>query len=278
MGLELNAASTRKINLVTEQDQSEYTIGEAAEILQVSTRTLRHWDDIELLTPSWRTWGDHRLYSEEDVERGMNILIYRGAGVALKDIAELIDATSSSRAAILRNQRKLLLGKVSHMQELITAVDALLTAETLKEGKTMSTEDKIALFGENWPVYDEEARQRWGDTEDYAANQKTVAQMSKEDIRAAKQVAKEFKQMLIDARTRAVAPGSDEAKDVADKHMATISPYMPMSRSKQVLLARMYVADDRFSEAYGENREYLKDLIEAQAKAEGIDLGKVNWE
>lgn len=84
--------------------------------------------------------------------------------------------------------------------------------------------------------------------------------------------------MLIDARTRAVAPGSDEAKDVADKHMATISPYMPMSRSKQVLLARMYVADDRFSEAYGENREYLKDLIEAQAKAEGIDLGNVNWE
>lgn len=263
---------------MTEQDQSEYTIGEAAEILQVSTRTLRHWDDIELLTPSWRTWGDHRLYSEEDVERGMNILIYRGAGVALKDIAELIDATSSSRAAILRNQRKLLLDKVSHMQELITAVDALLTAETLKEGKTMSTEDKIALFGENWPVYDEEARQRWGDTEDYAANQKTVAQMSKEDIRAAKQVAKEFKQMLIDARTRAVAPGSDEAKDIADKHMATISPYMPMSRSKQVLLARMYVADDRFSEAYGENREYLKDLIEAQAKAEGIDLLNVNWE
>jgi len=263
---------------VTEQDQSEYTIGEAAEILQVSTRTLRHWDDIELLTPSWRTWGDHRLYSEEDLERGMNILIYRGAGVALKDIAELIDATSSSRTAILRNQRKLLLDKVSHMQELITAVDTLLTAETLKEGKTMSTEDKIALFGENWPVYDEEARQRWGDTEDYAANQKMVAQMSKEDIRAAKQVAKEFKQMLIDAHSRAVVPGSDEAKDVADKHMATISPYMPMSRSKQVLLARMYVADDRFSEAYGDNRQYLQDIVEAQAQAEGINLDNVNWE
>ena len=120
----------------------------------------------------------------------MNILIYRGAGVALKDIAELIDATSSSRAAILRNQRKLLLDKVSHMQELITAVDTLLTAETLNEVKTMSTEDKIALFGENWQVYDEEARQLWGDTEDYAANQKMVAQMSKEDIRAAKQVSK----------------------------------------------------------------------------------------
>ena len=263
---------------MTEQDQAEYTIGEAAQILQVSTRTLRHWDDIELLTPSWRTWGDHRLYSEEDMERGMNILIYRGAGVALKDIAELIDATSSSRAAILRNQRKLLLDKVSHMQELITAVDTLLTAETLKEGKTMSTEDKIALFGENWPVYDEEARQRWGDTEDYAENQKKVAQMSKEEILAAKQVAKEFKQMLIDAHVQSIAPGSKEAEEVVDKHMATISPYMSLSRSKQVLLARMYVADERFAEAYGDHRQYLLELIEAQAQAEGIDLSNVAWE
>ena len=96
----------------------------------------------------------------------MNILIYRGAGVALKDIAELIDASPSSRTTILRNQRELLLRKVSHMQELIYAVDTLLTAETMEEGKTMSTEDKIALFGENWPVYNEEARERWGDTED----------------------------------------------------------------------------------------------------------------
>src|SRR5699024_893726 len=95
IGLELNAASTRKILLVTDKEDAHYTIGEAAEILQVSTRTLRHWDEIELLTPSWRSWGDHRLYSEADVERGMNILIYRGAGVALKDIAMLIDASAA---------------------------------------------------------------------------------------------------------------------------------------------------------------------------------------
>lgn len=51
-----------------------------------------------------------------------------------------------------------------------------------------------------------------------------------------------------------------------------------MSRSKQVLLAQMYVADERFAEAYGDSREYLKELVEAQAKAEGIDLNNVNWE
>lgn len=263
---------------MTEQDQSEYTIGEAAEILQVSTRTLRHWDEIALLTPSWRSFGDHRLYSEEDVERGMNILIYRGAGVALKDIAELFDASAASRAAILRDQRTLLLAKVSHMKELITAVDTLLAAEQDERMNEMNIEDKIALFGENWPKYEEEAKQRWGETEDYAINQKKIEQMSKEEILAAKQAGEDFKQLLADAALRHVAPGSDEAKELADKHLATISPYMPMSRSKQVILARMYVADERFAEAYGDNRQYLQDIVEAQAQVEGINLDNVNWE
>ena len=263
---------------MTEQEELEYTIGEAADILQVSTRTLRHWDDIGLLQPSWRTWGDHRLYSEADVERGMNILIYRGAGVALKDVAELIDASSANRAEILRNQRELLQEKAGHIHQLIQAVDTLLTAETEKKGKTLNTEDKIALFGENWPVYDKEARERWGDTEDYQVNQERVSKMSKADIQAAKQEAEEFKHMLADAHSRAVQPGSEEAKGVIDKHMGTIAPYMPMSRSKQVLLARMYVADERFADAYGDDREFLLSLVEAQAQAEGIDLANVCWE
>src|SRR5699024_12774734 len=121
---------------------------------------------------------------------------------------------------------------------------------SLHDALPFCTEDKIALFGENWPVYDEEARQRWGDTEDYDENQKKVAQMSKEEILAAKQVAKEFKQMLIDAHSHAIAPGSKEAEEVVDKHMATISPYMPLGRSKQVLLACMSGADARDTAAH----------------------------
>lgn len=263
---------------MTNYDQNEYTIGEAAEMLQVSTRTLRHWDEVGLLQPSWRTWGDHRLYSESDVERGMNILIYRGAGVALKDIAQLIDSSAASRTAIPRDQRQRLLAQVSHMKELIQAVDTLLTAEENEKGKTMSMEDKIALFGDSWPVYDEEARERWGDTQDYRDSQEMVRKMSKEEIVAAKQAGEDFKNLLADAHQRNVAPGSDEARGIIDKHLATISPFMPMSRSKQVLLAQMYVADERFAEAYGDSREYLKELVEAQAKAEGIDLNNVNWE
>src|SRR5699024_4229038 len=155
---------------------------------------------------------------------------------------------------------------------LIKAIDSLLATQTHAKGRTMSTEDKIELFGENWPAYQEEARQRWGDTEDYKVNQEKIARMSPEDIQAAKQNSEDFKVDLGNARAAGIAPGTEKAQEIVDKHLATISPYMPMTRSKQVILARMYVADDRFAEAYGDNCQYLLDLVEAQASVEGIDV------
>ena len=67
--------------------RNDYSIGDVAGILKVTTRTLRHWDDIGLLSPQWRTGGDHRLYTEDDVQRGMDILIYRSVGIELKDLS-----------------------------------------------------------------------------------------------------------------------------------------------------------------------------------------------
>lgn len=49
---------------------NEYTVGEAAAILGVTPRTLRHWDDIGVLSPSRRTSTDYRLYTEDDLELG----------------------------------------------------------------------------------------------------------------------------------------------------------------------------------------------------------------
>lgn len=86
---------------------TDRTIGEAAELLGVTTRTLRHWDSIGLLQPSWRTTTDYRLYTEDDVERALQILIYRAAGIGLKDIAEVLDQPDSANQH-LRRQRELL--------------------------------------------------------------------------------------------------------------------------------------------------------------------------
>ena len=44
-------------------------VGVVAERLGLSVRTLHHWEEKGLVTPSYRSSGGFRLYTEDDVER-----------------------------------------------------------------------------------------------------------------------------------------------------------------------------------------------------------------
>lgn len=65
-------------------------IGEVAERTSLSLRTLRHYDDIDLVTPSGRTEGGFRLYTEEDVARIMLIRRMKPLGYTLDQMREVL--------------------------------------------------------------------------------------------------------------------------------------------------------------------------------------------
>ncbi len=51
-----------------------YSIGELANLSQVSVRTLHYYDEIHLLTPSTYTKSGHRRYDDTAVEKLYHIL------------------------------------------------------------------------------------------------------------------------------------------------------------------------------------------------------------
>lgn len=250
---------------------TEYHIGEAAEGLKVSTRTLRHWDAIGLLSPGWRTMSDYRLYTDADLERGARIQIYRAAGVPLKEIAELLTAPEAERE-VLHRQRTRMVKELGHLHRMIRAVD-----ELLERGETMTINDKIELFGEDWPDYQAEAEDKWGDTPEWAQSMRRQKKMTMGDWQAVKDEQDQLVEMLIDAHTRAVQPGSEEAAAIVEKHRESIARWYDVPRARQVVLARMYVQDGRFAQMYRGQAGYLLELIEAQARAEGIDPDAAEW-
>ncbi len=255
---------------------TDYPIGEAADILHVTTRTLRHWDSIGLLTPTWRTWADHRLYTDEDLETALQILVYREAGVPLKEITELL-AEPVTAANRLRRQRELLVERIGHLHRMVRAVDEILEEDGMND-KKMTTGEKIKLFGGDWkPEYQDEAEERWGGTPEWEQSQRRAATLTKEDWHRVKEEQDAFVAALADAAARRVEPGSEEAARLVDQHRATIDQWYDMSRSRQVLLARMYVADERFNKTYRGHAAYLLNLIETQARKEGVDLTDVQW-
>lgn len=81
-------------------------IGAVAARTDLSLRSLRHWDEVGLITPSGRTDGGFRLYTEADVEKILLIRRMKPLGwtleamaEAMRDIETLREPTSDSAAA-----------------------------------------------------------------------------------------------------------------------------------------------------------------------------------
>jgi DNA-binding transcriptional MerR regulator len=67
-------------------------IGELAERTGLSLRTIRHYDDEGLLTPSARSAGGFRLYSDTDLDRLMVIRRMKPLGFSIEQMRELLAA------------------------------------------------------------------------------------------------------------------------------------------------------------------------------------------
>ncbi|WP_242705046.1 MULTISPECIES: MerR family transcriptional regulator [Streptomyces] len=71
---------------------ASWKVGPLAEASGLTVRALHHWDAIGLLSPSQRTQGGHREYTEGDLVRLYHVLALRSLGLGLDTIAACLDA------------------------------------------------------------------------------------------------------------------------------------------------------------------------------------------
>lgn len=57
-----------------------HSVGQVAGFAGVTVRTLHHYDEIGLLSPSGRSSAGHRRYDDADLDRLQRILFYRELG------------------------------------------------------------------------------------------------------------------------------------------------------------------------------------------------------
>ena len=254
-------------------DGNEYTIGETAEALGISTKALRHWETLGLLEPA-RSWADHRIYTDADLERGAAIALYRGVGVPLAQIAQLLDASGATLARALKHHQEALASRRRTLDAQLTSVQALIQQAT-KGSIDMDAMKKY--LGEDMPAYQEESHQRWGDTAEWAQSQEKLAQMGEGEFQRLQEEQESLAADLVAARDAGVAPGSEEAAALVERHRASIAQWYDVTPARQLILARMYVGDPRFHGAYNGAQDYLLELVTAHAKAEGVDVDNPQW-
>lgn len=108
-----------------------YTIGRLAKKFSLSRSTLLYYDSIGLLKPSSRSDGNYRRYSQDDADRLEQICMYRRAGLALKDIATVLDSHEHSLGDILEQRLDELNDEIKRLRDQQRFILGLLTNRRL---------------------------------------------------------------------------------------------------------------------------------------------------
>jgi DNA-binding transcriptional MerR regulator len=72
-------------------------IGDVAERVGLSLRTVRYWDEVGLVRPSTRSQGGFRLYAEGDIARLLLLKEMKPLGLTLEEMGDLADLVESSK-------------------------------------------------------------------------------------------------------------------------------------------------------------------------------------
>ena len=101
-----------------------YTSGQFAKKAHVTLRTIRWYDNKNLLKPSFRTENGTRLYTDGDLAKLQQILLFKYLGFSLDDIREMT-MTSTDEDFLLGSleiQKKLVQERISELQDMHQAL------------------------------------------------------------------------------------------------------------------------------------------------------------
>ncbi len=76
----------------SEDSETHLQIGVVAERTELSIRTLRHYDEVGLVTPSARSTGGFRLYTAADVGRLRTIRRMKPLGFTLDEMRQMLNS------------------------------------------------------------------------------------------------------------------------------------------------------------------------------------------
>jgi len=234
-----------------------YTVGEVARLAHVSVRALHHYDEIGLLEPSQRSDAGYRLYSDDDLVRLQQILLYRELDFALEEIAQVLQDPDFDPLDALVAQRQLVSDKLKRDQTLLALLDKTIMA--MEGGIRLSKEEMFEVFGDFDPAeYEDEVKERWGDTDAYKESARRTKRYRKEDWAQMKAEQEANGARMIELIASGVAPDDPRAMDVAEEARLLIDRWFyPLSREMHVGLAEMYLADPRFTATYEKMHEGL---------------------
>jgi DNA-binding transcriptional MerR regulator len=237
-------------------------VHQLAELAGISVRTLHYYDEIGLLKPGSVQKNGYREYGESELLRLQQILFFRELDLPLEDISKIINAPDFMIVDALRDHKKLIKLKQKHLEALLNTID-----KTIKRMNKQNIKDEElydAFKDNDVKQYQDEVKQRWGNSEAYKQSMAKVSKMTKKEMDELKVKQIEHTKKLAAAMDKPIS--SKEVQDLIAEHYKGIQFFYDCPIEMYRNMGKMYIADPRFTKYYDKHRPglalFVRDAID----------------
>lgn len=243
--------------------KSEWSVVEIARLAGTTSRTLRHYGDVGLLTPTRIGTGGYRYYDEDALLRLQRILLLRELGLGIPTIRDVLAAGRHDSARALALHLELLEREKERLDRQIASVET--TIEKLKGGEPLMAEEMFVGFDhtefrdevdEKWGVGAYRAGDAWWRGRSMAERREHTAQHVA--------IAADYQE----ARRTGSAADSAAVQAIVGRHVAWLNLSAEVTggaitSDRLIGYGDLYVGDPRFARNYGglDGAEFVREAF-----------------
>lgn len=245
-----------------------HSIAHVSKSAGISSRTLRHYDQIGLLKPDYVSANGYRFYTDGQLVRLQQILLLKQLGIKLETIAEILDEQRDELVALSTHKEQLHRQRAALDRQIVALEHSI---STLTTGGNMEPEKSFDGFNEQ---YKQEVAERWG-ADAHEASNRWWRSKTGDQQNAFMEEVKMLNQDWITAGKNSVPADSFEAQELAARHVRWLQSAKgtpldsgdPAQHKAYICnLGEMYVADPRFAKNYGGYAELVRDALRVFAE------------
>lgn len=237
------------------------SIQEVVRLSGVTSRTLRHYDQIGLLTPAHVGHGGIRSYNQGNLLRLQQIMILRELDLALSAIKQILDGQLNQLTA-LRDHRERLRTAANRLAQIQQTVET--TISNLEGNRDMNaaeifagfdaekqTQYEAELLAEGVPQMQNHIDHSWA----------RIAELSKDDAEAIARGYIDIELALTELLRAGAAPDAVEVQQVISAHHALVSKFWFPNAQAYIGLGDMYTSHPDFRARYDEHDSGLAQFF-----------------
>lgn len=237
-------------------------VGELAKRTGISVRTLHHYDQIGLLSPSNRTEAGYRLYSDGEIIRLQQIMSLRQLGLFLEDIRHCLVRSDFSLQRVIELHLARLREQMESKRKLYDRLEAV--AAGLRSTERASVENLLQIMEEMTKM---EKYYTPEQLEELAQRRETLGE---ERIRQAEADWANLMKQVRAEMEKGTDPTNDRVQSLARRWMALVQEFSGGNPEIEKSLRNMYHQE---STVHGMDTASMREMMDYISKALAASKG-----